>query len=239
MFAVAVASAALPSLARLRSQGEHEEARETLRYSIRLSLFIAIPASVALAVLAEPTVTVIFGRGAFGTAQALQTARSLVWLAAGVWAVAVSHALTRMYYAYNDTRTPVLCAALNLVTFVVLSLRLAPSWQHVGLAAASTGGAIAQMLLLGVLLRRRTGAIGWGPVWASGLRCCAAAAVMAWVVHDVAAAGDWHAGGNDPRNVGLYAFTAAFGLAVYAAASYLLRAPELGQIAAVLRRRRA
>ncbi len=237
MFAMAVASAALPSLARLRSQEKHEEARDALRYSVQLSLFVAIPAAVALAVLAEPTVTVIFGRGAFAHGAVVQTARSLVWLAAGVWAVAISHALTRMYYAYNDTRTPVWCAAANLVTFVALSAKLGFSLGHVGLAIATTGAAMVQLLLLALLLRRRTGPLGWGPILKAGLRCGVAGAVMALVVHDLATLGDWSRGGNDTWNLGIYAFTALFGLAVYAAASYLLRSPELTQIAGALSRR--
>lgn len=237
MFAVAIASAALPSLARLRNQGAHEEALSTLRFSLRLSLFIALPASAALATLALPVTTVLFGRGAFTPGDAVQTARSLVWLALGVWAVAAAQPVVRMYYAYNDTRTPVLCSAANLMCFAAGSLIYMPSYGHVAIAGASSAGAMAQLVLLVVLLRKRVGKLSLGEVAVTVLKAGAASAVMAWVIRDIATLGDWTRGGNDPTNAGALALSVAFGLAVYAAASYLLKADELQVIAGSLVRR--
>ncbi|MGD8860907.1 MAG: murein biosynthesis integral membrane protein MurJ [Myxococcales bacterium] len=237
MFAMAVATAALPSLSRLRSQQKHDQALSTLRYGMQLTLFIAVPASVALAALSLPTVTVVFGRGEFSPAHALQTARSLVWLAAGVWAVALSHAVTRMYYAYNDTRTPVWCGAANLLVFVALGLVSAGRFGHVGLAAATTAGATAQLALLLLLLRPSVGPIGARPLLVSAGRCLAASLVMGVVIRDLATLGAWEAGGNDPRNLALYVGIALFGLAVYVAASYLLGSPELSELGGALRKR--
>ena len=117
MLTLAVASAALPSLARLSQRGDHEQAKAALRHSLRLSLFVAIPASAALDALALPTVAVLFGRGEFGAFQVHETARSLALMAIGIWAVAAVQGVTRMFYAYDDTRTPVLCSAVNLVCF--------------------------------------------------------------------------------------------------------------------------
>jgi putative peptidoglycan lipid II flippase len=237
MLALAVASAALPSLSRLSQRGEHEQAKAALRHSLRLSLFLAVPASVALAALALPTVSVLFGRGAFGPIHASETARSLVWMAAGVWSVAAVQTVTRMFYAYGDTRTPVLCSALNLASFFGLCVALMGSLGHAAIALANSFASMLQLALLLVLLARRMGPLGLREVLGAAVRFALASAVMALVVSDLASLGDWKRGGNDPRNLGLYALTAAFGLAVYAGASYLLGSPELQQIASSLRRR--
>ncbi|MEM9071623.1 MAG: murein biosynthesis integral membrane protein MurJ, partial [Myxococcota bacterium] len=122
VFALAIGSAALPTLSELKSQGKIDEAKGVFRYGLRLSLFVAIPASVALLVLAEPSVSVILGRGAFDANSVAQTARSLVWLAAGVWAVASIRTIVPMFHALGDTRTPVIASALNLVVFFSVGL---------------------------------------------------------------------------------------------------------------------
>jgi putative peptidoglycan lipid II flippase len=237
MLALAVASAALPSLARLSQRGEHEQAKAALRHSLKLALFVAVPASVALAVLALPTVTVLFGRGAFNAVHVEQTARSLVWMAAGVWSVAAVQGVTRMFYAYGDTRTPVLCSALNLASFFGLSVVLMSSLHHSAIALANSAASMLQLGLLLLLLARRLGALGLRELLASVVRYAIASAIMAFVISDLAALGDWSRGGNDPRNLAVYALSATFGLAVYAGASYLLGSPELAQLGGALRRR--
>ncbi|MGB8221936.1 MAG: murein biosynthesis integral membrane protein MurJ, partial [Polyangiales bacterium] len=52
MFALAIASAALPSLSDAVAQGDEEEAKRLFRHALGLSLFVAVPAAVALTVLA-------------------------------------------------------------------------------------------------------------------------------------------------------------------------------------------
>jgi putative peptidoglycan lipid II flippase len=234
---LAVASAALPSLARLGQRGEHEQAKAALRHSLQLSLFVAIPASAALIALAHPTVAVLFGRGEFGAFQVAETARSLAFMAGGIWAVAAVQALTRMFYAYGDTRTPVLCSATNLVCFLAISTFGMNTLGHAAIALGNTGAACVQLALLTVLLRRKIGALGGRELLGAAGRSLLASGVMAFVASDLAALGDWTRGGNDPRNLAVYALAAGLGLAVYVAASYLLGSRELQQIGALLRRK--
>ncbi|HKP58036.1 MAG TPA: murein biosynthesis integral membrane protein MurJ [Polyangiales bacterium] len=238
LFALAVASATLPSLARLKSQGEHSEAKATLRYSLRLSLFVAIPSSVALVVLSEPTIAVLFRRGAFGDYHVRETARALAWMAASTWAVAAIHPITRMYYAYNDTRTPVWCSALNLVAFVAVSLSLRTQMGHAAIAAGTSAGAVAQLLGLMWVLPKRVGDTGAAEVYRSALRCTLASLIMGAVVYDVARFGRWSQPDQFVRNLVVYGATVLFGVLVYAAACSLLRAPELSDLQSALGRRR-
>lgn len=238
MLALAVASAALPSLARLVQRGEIEDAKATLRHSLGLALFFALPASVALAALALPTVTVLFGRGHFDPVSAAQTARALTFMALGVWAVASVQGVTRMFYAYGDTRTPVVCSALNLVCFVAVSLLAMGALEHAAIALANSVASVLQLGALLWALRRRAGALGLAGVVRSGLRSAGAALAMGLACAAVARLGRWERGGNDPLNLAVYCAAVASGLAVYLLVSYALRAPELRQVLAALRRKR-
>jgi len=237
MFALAIASAALPSLSQAVAHGDQHEAKRLFRHALRLSLFVAVPAAVALAVLAEPATTVFFGRGRYDAAAVHETTRSLVWQAAGIWAVASVRTIVPMFHAHNDTRTPVIASALNLVAFISLSLLLMGPMQHAGLAAATTAAAVTQLVALLWLLRRRSGSLGMREVSASVLRILVASAVMAVVVWVGAGLGHWEMGGNDPRNLAVFAATVLAGLLSYLSVAAALGAPELRDLNAAMRRR--
>jgi putative peptidoglycan lipid II flippase len=237
MFALAIASAALPSLSDAVARGDEAEAKRLFRHALRLSLFVAVPAGVALALLAEPAVTVFFGRGQYDAAAIAETTRSFVWQAAGIWAVASVRTIVPMFHAHNDTRTPVLASAVNLVIFIALSLALMGPMQHAGLAAATTAAAVAQLAALLWLLRHRAGHLGMSEISASLGRVLLASGVMGGVVSAGASLGRWELGGNDPRNLVVFLGTALAGIVAYLGAARALGVPELRDLGAALQRR--
>jgi putative peptidoglycan lipid II flippase len=237
VFALAVASAAIPSLSDLRSRGEHVEAKRTFTYALRLSLFVALPSTALLVLLAEPIAAVLFGRGDFDHHHVVETARSLAWQGAGVWAVSVVRIAVPMFHAYNDTRTPVVCSAVNLAVFVTVALALMGPLSHVGLAMAITGANVVQLVVLLAMLRRRAGPLGLRSVAASVARTAVACAAMGAVAYPLASLGRWERGGNDLANVGVLAGTLAAAGVVFLVAAHLLRAPELADLLGAVARR--
>jgi len=242
MFAVAVASAALPSLARLHSQGAHEETLRAMRHSVKLTSFVALPCSAALIALAEPTVAVVFGRGAFGAEDIARTASALAWLSAGVLPIAAIQPVIRIYYAYGETRGPVLASAINLVVFAGSSIALAPYLAHGAIACGTSIAGAMQLTFLLLRLRplakqRGLSGIGLGELSASIARHLVASVVLAAVALPIAAHGDWSRGGNDIRNLVVYTGAVLASGVAFLLAGYALKTPELAQIAGALRRR--
>ncbi len=235
MFALAIGSAALPTLAELKSRGELEEAKGVFRYGLRLSLFVAIPASVALAVLSEPAVAAVFGRGRFDTHSIVETTRSLRWLAAGVWAVASVRTVVPMFHALGDTRTPVWASALNLVTFASVGLALMGPMQHAGLALAISAAATVQLAGLLLLLRRKIGPLGLRSVAGSALRALVAAGVMGGVLWLGVGGRDFRGGGT-AVNTALFLAAVVGGALVYLAVARAVGSPEIAELRSSLRR---
>lgn len=236
MFALAIAAAALPTLSDLRARGEDAEVREVFGYAFRLTLLLAIPSSVALAVLAEPIVAVAFGRGEFGRAEVLETAASLRWQAAGVWAIASVRTVVPMFFAYQDTRSPVIASATNLVFFAAVSLLLMGPFEHVGIAMGLSAAGAAQLFMLLALLRRRVGRLGLRAVVIGGARISAAAAAMGAALWCVARLGAWERGATG-MNVAVLLGALAAGATVFLGAAALLRSPELRELMGAVRRR--
>lgn len=242
MFAVAVASAALPSLARLHSQGAHEEALRAMRHSVKLTSFVALPCSAALIALAAPTVSVVFGRGAFGADDIDKTASALAWLSAGVLPIAAIQPVIRIFYAYGDTRSPVIASAINLVVFATSSVLLAPHLSHAAIACGSSlaGGVQLAFLLLRLrpqVRQRGLSGVGIADLAKAASKHALASVVLAGVAYSIASQGAWARGGNDLRNLAVYAGAViASGLA-FALASHALKTEELAQVTGALRRK--
>jgi putative peptidoglycan lipid II flippase len=150
---------------------------------MRLSLFVALPASVLLVVLAHPLVVLIFQRGEFDAAASAETAKALAAQGLGIWSVAAVRQLVTAHYALGDTRTPALVSLADFAVFVLLALSLRPSLGHVGISLAVSGASLAQMLLLGWRLGRRgVDAAGVVRSGVSTLLACTPAALAAWAV---------------------------------------------------------
>lgn len=175
----AVATAALPTFAKLASEGRSEELGSTLEATLRAALALAILAAAALAVLAEPTVAVVFERGRFGAADTAAVAGILRVLACAVPAWVVQQIAVRAFFARGDTWRPMLLGTALAVSALPLYLGLGPRYGVVGLAAAGALGVAANALATLLLGRRLHGAPRLLPLGASALRSALAAAVGA------------------------------------------------------------
>ncbi|MBX3248846.1 MAG: murein biosynthesis integral membrane protein MurJ [Myxococcales bacterium] len=238
VFAIAIGVASLPTLAALAARGDVEGAKSVFRRGLRLSLFVAIPATVLLVVLAEPSVAAVLGRGRFGAAQIEETTRALVGLAVGIWAVASVRTCVPMFHALGDTRTPVLASLLNLVTFLTAGLSLSGPFGVAGIAIAISLAAAVQLVALVVLLRFKIGPLGLGEVAGSAARVVGASAFMGAVIWPTRGLVAWRDGGTLTA-IAVFAGALVAAGVVFVGAARLLRCAELTDLVAALRRRRA
>jgi len=170
IFGVALATALLPSLSTQTAKGELDALRGTLGFGLRLIFFMIAPAMVGLILLRVPIVHLFFEHGRFTAADTQGTAAAVLAYAVGLWAFAGVRIVVSAFYALQDTRTPVLVAAVALVANIALSLLLMGPLRHAGLALATALSAILNMGLLVVFLARRLGAFGWEAILRSHAR---------------------------------------------------------------------
>jgi putative peptidoglycan lipid II flippase len=179
IFVMALQSATLPTLASLAARGEHAELAKTFAHGLKLALFVAIPATLMITVLAQPLVQLLFERGEFSRQDTIETARSLLAQGAGIWAVAAIRQVSIVFFALGDTRTPVLVSAADFLVFLAVALALRGTLGHVGVAWAVSAASIAQMLLLSWALTRRLKGLGLRQVLLSSLRTLLSAVLAA------------------------------------------------------------
>jgi len=233
---MAISTAALPSLAVLKGRGRTDALKDTYTHILSLALFVATPAMVGLIVLAEPVVAVLYQRGLFSHEDTLATAAALRWLAAGVCSVALVRQTVPVFYAMEQTKSPVLMGVVSIFLYVVCTLLLKDRYGHVGLCMAATIAATGQGLGLVLVLRRQLGRLGLGQVVRSWLRALVASALMGPFVYAVARFGHWEAGGNSAKNILVLVLAVTAGVVVYAALARLFRSPELSRLIAAVHR---
>ena len=237
IFIVALSTASLPSLSSLAAAREPHEVGKTYAYGMRLAMFVAIPATVLLVVLAHPLVVAIFERGAFGPDASVETARSLVAQGLGIWAVAGVRQLVTVYYALGDTRTPVVVSALDLLVFVAIAIALRGPLGHVGIGVALTGASVVQLVLLWGMLRRKVPNTRITEIAGSMLRTLIASLVAGGAAWWVAGQATGLVGERTrwlPAAAGILVFGAFFVLGAWA-----LRSPEMVALASSLQRKLA
>jgi putative peptidoglycan lipid II flippase len=237
IFAMALSTAALPSLSTLAARGDRHEFAKNWAHGVGLALFVAIPASALFIAVGEPIVATLFQRGEFDARAVHETARALFWQGAAVWTVAVVRQTVAGLYALGDTRTPVIVSAIDLCAFIGLALALRGPLGHVGISVAVAGSSTVQMLLLLVGLKWRLGIIGGVELSRSAARTSFASglAVLAgWAAARLASPdtpfSPWRA---LPGLVGTAVFAA-----VFLTAAWGMQSPELEGILKALRRRR-
>lgn len=245
IFAQAMAVAIFPTLSALAAQKNYDELRSTSSGGIRNLLFLTIPSSVLMIILAVPIVQLLLQHGAFKPADTPITASTLAWYGVGIFAWSAQSILARSFYALQDSRTPVIIG--TVVTFIFWPLNpFFMTTLHMGihgLALATTIAATLHMVVMMLVLRQRLHGFEMGKLIDSVGRtvlASLAAGAVCWI------ATRWLGstfGTHGVQHVKLHAavmLVVGFGLGgtVYIACAHLLRMEEMTHALAMLRRRR-
>jgi putative peptidoglycan lipid II flippase len=181
LFGMAISTAVFPRMAEQATR-DQEELRETLSRSLRLILYLTIPASVGLMVMAKPLTAFLLRSGAFGASSTDLVVSALVFYAIALFAHSGIEILSRGYYAMSDTRTPVAFAVMSMVINLVLSLVLVWPFGIKGLAAALSVATIVEFALLLRTLDRRLHGLDTRRLVLSVTRTLVATILMAEVI---------------------------------------------------------
>jgi putative peptidoglycan lipid II flippase len=235
---IAIGTALLPLLARQLRAGQLESAMANQNRAIEFGLLLSLPAAVALWLLSDPIIRVLFERGRFGPDDTLRTASALAAYVVGLPAFVLIKALTPGFFAREDTRTPLYIAIVAIVVNVALNVFFlyGTSLAQVGVALATSLSGWLNAAMLAIVLWRRDHWIADQRLVSRAWRMLAATAGMgialwgALVVLDPILA---HA--NTKGVVALFG-VCALGMAVYAALGTLLGVVRLAELRFVMRR---
>lgn len=245
LISAAVALAILPTLSRLASADTpavgHEKLEEfmnTLAAGLRLVIVLIIPATVALFILAEPVVALLFQRGNFTYYDTLQTALALRLYLLGLTFAAIDQPLVFAFYARQNTLTPALVGLLGVGFYLIAALlpALFRPMHMTDLVLANsiqlTGHALVMLWLINRLASIRGRGLG-----STTLKAAIASLVMAavlWWLRPLLE--QWVGVGNLFSNVILVGSLVGVGGAIYILTLIPLKTRELPLLFDLLRR---
>ena len=160
---IAIGTALLPLLSQVIYSGEHERALSEQNRAIEFGLYLGVPAAVALALVSEPIMAVLFERGQFTPAISHATALALAAYALSIPAYMVNKVLTTAFYAREDTNTPFRISLVTVIVNTLFSIVVIQTMLHtghaeiayIGLALATALTAWLNFALLSLTLRKR------------------------------------------------------------------------------------
>ncbi len=221
LIGTAVATAVFPLFSSPR-----EDFADVFRKSLRLVLFVSVPATAGLLALAAPIVRLLFERGEFRPEDTARTAAVVALYAASLWCFCANQIQVRAFYAKKDTLTPVKVSAAMVLLNLGLGAGLVWSLQERGIALANSVTGLATFVTLNVLLRRRHPEIALGPVYGGLLKGALASlpmAAAAWGTHSLMAS---RLGDTIGAKLALVFVPIALGIAAYLLLARLLRMDE-------------
>lgn len=230
LFGVSIATAAAPAISRMVAEQDFARIRSTLANALGLMLFLNVPATVGLLILAEPIVAVIFQHGQFTAADTIATARALQLYAIGLIGYSIVRIVSPTFYALQRSRIPVMVSAGSVLLNVALNLTLVRIMGYSGLALGTSITALLNAAVQLWLLRREIGGLEGSRIASSTIRVIAAAAIMGavtWGTH----MGLLHAvpGGSFVLQASRLLVTIMLSIAALVAAAQILRIPEYGE----------
>lgn len=230
VFVSAITTVVFPLLAKESYNDNIKGMKKIMGYGVDLILLITIPAAVGLVVLAAPIVQVAFERGAFTPNDTVMTSSALVFYSLGLVASSLQLLATRVYYALQDTRTPMVVAGLSVGLNVILSLILVRYMAHGGLALATSISATLATLLMFYGLRNKIGSLGTKGYITTFIKAGLASVVMGVVAYVVYSGLYGYLGVSKLYNLISLLAAAGVGVVVYGVLCYVFKVKEVRDI---------
>lgn len=215
-----------PRLTEAATAGDRASLFGWLNRGVQVIGLVILPVTGLLIVLGESAVRLVFEHGRFDAQDTRQTATVLAIVALSMLAYGLRDLFTRVFYARNKSRVPLMVTIVSLGTTLLFNSLLI-RYEIAGLAWATTLVTVFNLLLLGVLLRRDLGTLGLGPSVPTLLKALAAALVAAGLAYFVKGLVPFT--GHLGALVQLFG-AGAIGLGAYVAALVLLRVPALAML---------
>ena len=226
VFAIALSTAILPSMAEQAARHNYEGLRETLSFGLRLIFFITIPSMFGLILLRIPIISLIFQHGKFDYIATIGTADALIYFSVGLWAFAGVRIVVSAFYSLNDTKIPVKIGAIAVGVNIALNIILMFPMRHKGLALATSIASIVNFSFLLYLLRKKLGSIEGKRIIKSLARTIAASLIIAAVAWYVAGMGIWQTKGYIMDKILILGGTIIFSIFLYVITHIILKSEE-------------
>jgi putative peptidoglycan lipid II flippase len=236
LIAVSLGTALLPTLSKYWVHGQKLEMVNAANFYLRISLLVALPASVGLYFLAEPITALLFQRGKFGPEQVLATAAVVQIYSLTLIASSCVRMVVPNFYAIKNTWLPAAVSALCLLVHLILAPILIERMDLRGLVISTLVSASLNFVFLAFAFRYFFGALGWPKIFVflGKMILPLAAVVGICLSYDFFF---YFFGGHSTGRLVSLVLVVLFSVVVYFAIGFLLKSKECEFVLGGLRRK--
>jgi putative peptidoglycan lipid II flippase len=159
IFGISLATAIFPVMSSHAAKKDFTGLAKSISTALRSSIFIALPASVGLIMVAKPLILSAFQHGQFQSADTDMTVWTLSFYAIGLCGYFAQQLLARAFFSMQDSKTPTASAMIAVCANIVLNLTLIWFWGTGGLACSTALCSYLQVFILARILRKRLGSL--------------------------------------------------------------------------------
>lgn len=144
-----------PIFSKLAGEKKYEDIKYYFHKGVGLLNFVAIPVMFAIIMLAYDAVQLIFQRGEFDSEATYMVSQALIFLSFAIIPYVFRDSITRVYYSFNDSKTPFLVAFSSIILKFILNALFI---NKLGIAAITLSTSLVTLfnavLLGGILLKK-------------------------------------------------------------------------------------
>ncbi|HOK57117.1 MAG TPA: murein biosynthesis integral membrane protein MurJ [bacterium] len=164
IFGISISTAVLPWLSENFSKKEFDKFRENLNYAFKILFLTIIPSTIFLIFLKDEIITFLFKRGMFDVKSVNLTSYPLFFYSLGLVFYGGISVMTRCFYAFNDTRTPVKIGVFSIATNFILDIILMQFLAHGGIALSTSLVGLINFLLLFYFFNKKHLKVDYGKI---------------------------------------------------------------------------
>ena len=152
---IAISVVILPQLSRYISQQNKKKIDLIQNKALELSLFLSLPASIALLVASEEIISALFGYGQFNESSVSNSAKALYFFSLGLPAFAMIKVFSNFFFANNDTKRPFYISLLSVLLNILISLYFFKTIGFIIIPIATTISSWFNLIVLFLILKKR------------------------------------------------------------------------------------
>ena len=152
---IAIGTVMLPELSKYIKNNDFEKVSNLQNRSLELSLFLSLPAAVALILASEQIITSLFGYGSFDKTSVINTALALYFFAFGVPAFSILKILSNLFFARNDTKTPFYLSIISVSLNIIISVSLFGKFGFIIIAISTSISSWINVLMHYYFIKKR------------------------------------------------------------------------------------
>ena len=179
VFGIALGTVLFPLLSRNSETGRMDEFAKNLSMGLRLVIWVGIPASVGLILMASPLTDLLFRYNQFDANDARQTSAMIAAYGGAVWAYCTLLIVNRGFFAIGDQTTPMYVGFVAMISNLVVNLILIWIVGGIGLAIGTACVASIQAVVMTKIIDSKVGGIEWSSLVGTTAKTLVATVVMA------------------------------------------------------------